>query len=188
LIHEDKPMKEFEKPQTGRFNATIIDVIDLGIKVNKFNESKVRIRIVWVLDKNDSEGKPFRVAREVNATIATKPKKSSLYEIAEGVLGHAPSVPFDDESLIGRSNELTLVRETDPTSGKVYANIKAILPLAAGVVAPVAPQGFVRAKFKNQVGTVAPQAQAQAPVAAPANPAPVTAPAAVAAPVVDAQF
>ena len=169
------------------------------MKRNKFGEDKVRIRIIWVLDKLDSEGKPFRVMREVNASIADKPKKSSLYEIVEGVFGRAPQVPFDDETLINRSNELTVVRETDPKTGKVYANIKAILPLPAGAVPPAIPQGFVRAKFRSQVQAQAP-AQAN-PVAAVATqpvqttqPAPVAQaqaspqPAVNAAPQVDAQF
>lgn len=169
--------KDFENPETGRFNGTIVDVIDLGIKKNRFGEEKVRLRIIWVLDKNDSEGNPFRVMREVNATVADKPKKSNLYEIAESVMGVPPAVGFDTEVLIGRSNELTIVRETDAASGKVYANIKVILPLAAGVVGPSIPQGFTRdtgkAKTKNQqaVTSGAPAvAAANTPAPAPAQP------------------
>jgi hypothetical protein len=165
--------KDFENPETGRFNGTIIDVIDLGPKTNRFGESKVRLRIIWVLDRNDSEGNPFRVMREVNATVADKPKKSNLYEIAESVMGVPPAVGFDTEVLIGRSNELTIVREADATSGKVYANIKVILPLAAGVVGPPIPQGFVRdtgkAKAKN-VTNGAPAVAAANTQAPPAQP------------------
>ena len=169
--------KDFENPETGRFNGTIVDVIDLGPKTNRFGESKVRLRIIWVLDKNDSEGNPFRVMRELNATVADKPKKSNLYEIAEAVMGVPPAVGFDTEVLIGRSNELTIVRETQAATGKVYANIKVILPLPAGVVGPPIPQGFVRdtgqARAKN-ITNGAP-AVAAANTQAPAQP---TAPAA----------
>jgi len=157
--------KNFENPETGRFNGTIIDIVDLGIKKNRFGEEKVRMRIIWVLDKNDSQGAPFRVMREVNATIADKPKKSNLYEIVEQVTGRAPSVPFDSEVLIGRSNELTIVREADAATGKVYANIKVIMPLPAGVVPPQAPAGFVRAEVKKAMQA----AQAGAPRVAAAN-------------------
>jgi hypothetical protein len=164
--------KDFENPETGRFNGTIIDVIDLGPKTNRFGESKVRLRIIWVLDKNDSEGNPFRVMRELNATVADKPKKSNLYEIAEAVMGVPPAVGFDTEVLIGRSNELTIVRETQAATGKVYANIKVILPLPAGVVGPPIPQGFVRdtgqARAKN-ITNGAP-AVAAANTQAPAQP------------------
>jgi hypothetical protein len=142
--------KEFESPDTGRFNATLCDVVDLGKQKNAFGEEKVRLRVVWVLDKNDSTGTPFRVQWQVNATVADKPKKSNLYEIAESVLGTAPPVPFDTETLIGRSNELIIVKAPDPKTGKVWANVKAILPLPAGAVPPPIPQGFVRAKDKPQ--------------------------------------
>ena len=166
--------KDFENPETGRFNGTIIDVIDLGPRTNRFGESKVRLRIIWVLDRNDSEGNPFRVMRELNATVADKPKKSNLYEIAEAVMGVPPAVGFDTDVLIGRSNELTIVRETQAATGKVYANIKVILPLAAGVVGPPIPQGFVRdtgqARAKNVTNgapAVAAAANTQAPPAQP---------------------
>lgn len=181
--------KNFENPETGRFNGTIVDVVDLGKKRNNFGEEKVRLRIVWVLNVNDSQGVPFRVMREVNATVADKPKKSALYEIVEGVTGRAPAVPFDTEVLINRANELIIVRETDTKTGKVYANVKAILPLPAGVVPPSIPAGFVRAKDRptgsNRVAQSAAPAVAvntgnTAPAQSTAQPNP--------APQVDASF
>ena len=178
--------KDFENPETGRFNGTIVDVIDLGPKTNRFGESKVRLRIIWVLDKNDSEGNPFRVMREVNATVADKPKKSSLYEIAEGVMGVPPAVGFDTEVLIGRSNELTIVRETQAVTGKVFANIKVILPLAAGVVGPPIPQGFVRDTGKAKAKNVANGAPAVVAAANTTATTPTAQPTAQAAPTAQA--
>lgn len=160
----DSNQKVFENPDTGVFNGTIVDIVDLGPQQDKYGKTKVRLRVVWVLDKNDSEGRPFRAVRHVNAVITDKPKKSNLYEVVEGVLGTAPPVLFDTEALIGRSNELWIARETDPVTKKVYANIKMINPLKPGVVPPPIPQGFVRDKDKR-VNTIA-QAAAPAVVTA----------------------
>ena len=156
--------KTFENPDTGTFIGTIVDVIDLGRIKTQFGE-KNKIRIIWVLDKNDSSGQPFRVMRQLTASMN---EKAALYELVKGILGAAPPVPFDDETLIGRSNQLVVVKEADPKTGKVFANVKVVLPLPAGVIPPQAPQGFVRSKNRvaTQSGAVAGSA---APVVATAN-------------------
>jgi hypothetical protein len=156
--------KTFEKPNTGQFIGTIIDVVDLG-KVKTMYGEKAKIRIVWVLDKNDSEGQPFRAIRQVNASVN---EKSTLYEIVKSILGMAPPVPFDTEVLIGRSNQLFIVTEKDEKTGKVFANVKIILPLPAGVTPPQAPAGFIRAKDKP---AQVPFAQSAARAVAPLQPA-----------------
>lgn len=50
--------------------------------------------------------------------------------------------PFDDEILIGKSNQLVLQHNGQ------WVNIKAILPLPDGAKPPVAPAGFVRAAVR----------------------------------------
>jgi hypothetical protein len=132
--------------------------VDLGKVHTQFGD-KNKIRIIWVLDKSDSGGQPFRVMRQLTASMN---EKAALYELVKGILGTAPPVPFDDETLIGRSNQLVVVKEADPKTGKVFANVKVVLPLPAGVIPPQAPQGFVRSKNKVQT-----QGQAVAASAAP---------------------
>ncbi|MDA4130147.1 MAG: hypothetical protein OK457_05215 [Thaumarchaeota archaeon] len=161
--------RAFEVPETGTYNGTIIDVVDLGKVLTQFGE-KVKIRILWALNKNDSEGKPYRVMRQVTASVN---EKSALYEIVKGVFGTAPPVPFDSETLIGRANTLVIVKETDAKTGKTYGNVKVILPLQAGAVPPPVPQGFTRAKDRPATLSGA-TAQSAAPVATPAVLAPVT--------------
>jgi hypothetical protein len=188
-----EPSKNYEKASSGLFLATVIDIVDLGKVTNQFG-TKVKIRIVWVLNANDTEGKPFRVIRQCNASIN---EKSALYDIAKSILGTAPPAPFDSEILIGRSNQLVIVKEADPKTGKEFANIKAILPLPAGAIPPQAPADFKRAKdmpvasygnqaSANTTGTTSTSqstsyGQTAQPVAQPAatqaNPAPAPAPA-----------
>jgi hypothetical protein len=176
--------KPFEVPDGGMFTATIIDVVDLPSVQTAFGV-KNKVRIVWVLGTNngvpvaDSEGKPFRVIQSYNASMN---EKSTLYGIIKQILNAAPPVITTSEQLsqllIGRSNNLFLVKEADaknPT--KFYANIKGATPLTPGQIAPVAPAGFVRHKDKPQtqagpngqpVQTFA-QPPAQAAQAAPAT-------------------
>lgn len=166
--------KVFENPDSGTFLGTIADVVDLGQVASQYG-TKTKIRIIWVLNANDSEGKPFRVMRQVNATISsTGPRPSDLYNIVKSVLGVAPPVPFESEELIGKSNLLIIERE-EAQNKKVYANIKYIGPLPPGAVPPMVPTDFVRSKdIKSKtvangapaVKTVAPASAQSAPTAA----------------------
>ena len=106
--------KEFEKPDNGEFVGVIVDVINGIVRKSKqppFGE-QLKTRIVWLLNSKDSEGNYFRVSREVNPKVSAIPgrRKSSYYEVIESVFGSVPAV-FDDESLIGRINNLFILRE-----------------------------------------------------------------------------
>ena len=153
--------KPFEKPDSGVFLGVVADVVDLGLVQTKFG-AKAKIRIVWVLDKNDSEGRPFRVMRQLNATMN---EKAQLFDLVKGILGTAPPVPFESETLIGRANQLVIIKET--VADKVFVNVKGVLPLPTGAVAPKVPADFVRAKDKpkqaGQPATVAGTATQAAP-------------------------
>lgn len=189
----------FERPDAGLFIGTIIDVVDLGLVQSKnpaFPDAKVRVRIIWVLDKFDSKGKPYTITEQPPASISVGKKKSRLYEIIEGVTGAAPGSRYDTEALIGRSNQLGIVKDGE------YSNIKWFAPVPAGAVPPQAPAGFERASVKAAKAAVAagaPPAQAAQPaqavaaqqVATAVQPAAVQsspAPTAGAAPTPDARF
>jgi hypothetical protein len=135
--------KPFEKPDSGVFNGTLADVVDLGVVPTKFG-AKAKVRLVWVLDKNDSEGRPFRVIRQVTASLN---EKAQLFDVVKSILGTAPPVPYDIEALIGKSNQLVIIKEA--VGDKVFVNVKGILPLPVGLAAPKIPADFVRAKDKK---------------------------------------
>jgi hypothetical protein len=184
----ENTQKNFENPNSGVFLATVADVVDLGPQTTQYG-TKVKVRIVWILNANDSEGKPFRVMRQCTASVN---EKSALYELAKGVLGTAPPVPFDTEVLIGRSNQLVIVKETDAKTGKEFANVKAVLPLPAGSVAPRVPADFVRSKDRPartfpQSGAPTVQ-QTQAPAANTVATTPTTGGVSTPAVAVDADF
>ncbi len=169
----------FEKPDSGEYVGVIADVVELfGVQTTYGIKNK--IRIIWILDKNDSTGKPFRVMRQVNAVLA---ERSDLYKVAASILGQAPPARgFDTESLLGRANRLFILKEK--TGDKEYANVKGIMPLPSGVAVPKVPADFVRAKDRkpfapnqNQAGTTAPTTQPQAaPIASAVSPVPTLTP------------
>lgn len=159
--------KEFELPDSGTFVGVVVDVVDLGVKVHPVYGSKQKLRVVWLLDKKDSEGNPFRVMQQCNAVVTDKPKESTLYTIAKKVIGTTPTTPFDTDTLIGKSNKLFIEREQDQKTQRWYANVKAILPLD-GSPALAVPANFVRDQDKNkqaQPGSAPNTAQAPAAAA-----------------------
>jgi len=139
--------KKFERAKAGIYLGTIIDVVELGEVASKnprFPNPKVRTRIVWVLNANDADGRPLRYM-EQPSSVMTPPGKyraSRMYEISAGVLGGVIPVPYDDEVLLHRSNQLVLMQEGE------YVNLKAILPVPPGQTPPPVPQGFVRDRDK----------------------------------------
>ena len=195
--------KQYEKPESGAYNAVLVDTADLGVVATKFG-NKNKVRFIWVLGKLDgsgyavdTEGNPFRVMSEMNATTN---EKSDLFKTIQGILGVAPPAgAYDVEQLIGRNNQLFIVREKSKDGQKEYANVKGILPYPPTLAPLPIPQGFVRHKdrdlnkdTRNQTGNLSTpasqQGQAQIaagiqgqagigqPVAAPAAVAPAPAP------------
>lgn len=156
--------KNFEKPGNGTYIGVVADVVDLGMVSTSFGQ-KPKIRIVWILDKKDAEGNPFRVMSQVTASAN---EKSALYGIVKGVLGAVPPPPFDAEILIGKSNQLFVVQEPNQDGTKVFANVKVILPLPAGTPAMLIPAGFVRDKDKTKQPGQQARPQQVAPAAPPA--------------------
>jgi len=170
----DANTKVYEKPESGDYIGRIADVVDYVEDQPRWGKKNVPVlRLVWVLNANDTEGKPFRVAKKYTASMH---EKSNLYSDVKSILGTAPPVPFESEDLIGKCNRLVI--EQEENDGRVYANIRAILKMLPGAVAPSVPADFVRAKDRpaQTNGTrayAAPAVQAaKAPAPQAAKPAP----------------
>jgi hypothetical protein len=146
--------KDFEVPNTGNFQGVIVDVFKRE-KVQTEYGVQDRVTIVWFLNAVDSDGRPFRAISDVNAKISAIPgrKKSGFYELLEQIFGVPPGATFEDETLIGISRNLFIMKEKgrkDPT--KWFGNIKGITPLTPDQTPMTVPAGFVRAKDKQQPG------------------------------------
>jgi hypothetical protein len=174
--------KEYEKPESGQYVGVVADVVDLGLVQGKFG-LQPKLRIVWLLwggngqgglvPAIDSEGRQHQVMRQMRSD-KMDPKSNAkvhLYETAQSILnGATPTVPFETETLIGRANTLFVQKEPG-ADGSVFANVKAIIPLPAGIVPPTIPATFVRQKDKQNQQAVSNQQRFVPTV--PAIPAPV---------------
>lgn len=138
----DTNSKPFEVAPSGDYVGVIADIIDLGKLKTKYGE-KPALRIIWLLNANDSEGRPFRLMQQVSQSMHTK---AALYKIVKEILDQEPTVPYDVDTLIGMSRRLYVKNEKAP-NGQVYPNIKTIMPLGTQTAMTV-PAGFVRAKDK----------------------------------------
>lgn len=157
----------FEQPDSGIFIGIVADVVDLyGIKT-KFGE-KNRVRIVWILDKNNSQGKPYHATLTKNASMH---ENADLFKAVRAILGTNPPVVQNTEQLaqllIGKPSQLFLMKEPN-AQGKEFTNVKGISLLPPGAVVPKIPTDFVRAKDKKafvpgQGGAVAATPFAAAP-------------------------
>lgn len=150
-IYAQENNNQFTKVDTGKYFGTVIDVVDLGLCVPKnttFSSAPVhRVQIVWVLNTNGPDGKPLihSEAPPNKLVPGGKYKPSRLYTITSGVLGVPPSQPFslfDIESLLGKSNELFIMKTGDGNDAR--SEIAGFVPLPPGVTPPAVPAGFVR--------------------------------------------
>lgn len=164
--------KVYEQPEAGMFAVSIIDVVQLGLVKSTYNgieTEKEKIQVVWALGNGtttapllDSKGDLLTISGFYNKNINMNPKtgkKSNLYELIEQVFQTPPGIEFEDETFIGRVNSAFLVRETSAKNGNTYTNIKGLVPLPAGQVAPIVPAGkYVRRKDRVKNGQTQPTA------------------------------
>jgi hypothetical protein len=138
IVVKEPDQKEFEHPEDGQYLGVIADVIDLGEVETGFGV-KPRVRLVYLLDQNDSEGNPFRVVATYTASLH---EKANLRKALKQILGADVSGEFDLEELLGINNQLVV--QTTEKDDKVYTNIVAILKAPKGSPRLQIPDDFVR--------------------------------------------
>ena len=155
IVVKEPDQKEFEHPEDGQYLGVIADVIDLGEVETGFGV-KPRVRIVYLLDANDSEGNPFRVVSTYTASLH---EKANLRKALKSILGADVSGQFDLEELLGINNQLVVT--TTEKDDKVYTNIVAILKAPKGSPRMAIPDDFVRYQDKQKKQTPAKKAAPQ---------------------------
>ncbi len=153
--------KVFEKPDSGLFLGVLADIVYIKDKPTQYGP-KNKSCLVWILNAKDKEGNYYRVRTEATSSLN---EKARLYSLAKDIRnGVAPPVPFELDDLIGSVNQLVISREKSADGTKDFANVKAILPAAAGQTFAI-PAGFVRFKDRPAKGTAPATGQAQATTA-----------------------
>jgi hypothetical protein len=144
IVVKEPDQKEFEHPEDGQYLGVIADVIDLGEVETGFGV-KPRVRLVYLLDQNDSEGNPFRVVATYTASLH---EKANLRKALKQILGADVSGQFDLEELLGINNQLVV--QTTEKDDKVYTNIVAILKAPKGSPRLQIPDDFIRQQDKQK--------------------------------------
>ena len=174
------PTKIYEKPDSGIYHGVLADIVDLGLVTTTFkNETHTNpmVRFVWVLDQNDSTGKPLQATERFN--VSNYHERSNIYKRMKQILGQAPDVKQDVDLVLGVTRRLVIQRDTSADGAKDFSNITGILPAEPGKVVPI-PTGFVRdrdkpvqeqAKYRAQLNQK-PAQKASVPQVQPTSPQP----------------
>jgi hypothetical protein len=146
--------KSFEPAPDGEHLVTCVDVVDLGMQTGKYGEKR-RLKLVFVVDEQDSEGEAIRVTDFVTASIH---RTAKLTPYVKALTGKAPGRSFNTETLIGCSCAVTTEQRTNE-DGTVFANITDKRTLRKGERPPLMPIDFKRTEDSNDK-TPAPKAKA----------------------------
>lgn len=147
-------------PEGGPFRAVCADVWPVWTEekpaqYRKPGEGVVlldKTRIVWLLDEIDPEtGKVYEVSQIYTLSLGEKAKLREHLEMWRGrAFTTEERKGFDIEKLIGANCQLLTLHNTKP-DGRVYCNVKAIMPPPKGVQPLVVPAWFVRKQDRDRV-------------------------------------
>lgn len=137
--------KDFEKCSEGLHSAVLADVVELFDVLTKFG-LKDRIRLVWIVNENDTEGRPKRVFETFNRSLH---ESASLTERVQKLTSlPIATVAQDLDVLIGTQKKLVIQHNIDKQDpNKIYANIEGTMAADPKVVVRI-PADFVRDKDK----------------------------------------
>lgn len=122
----------------GTHIAVCVDVVDLGMLEVTFSGKKKtqhKIRIVWQIDEDRDDGKPFQVNRRYTLSLH---EKAGLRKDLESWRGRPFTeeelAGFDVETVIGAGCMLSVIHSTK--DGSTYANVSSVMKLHKGMQAP----------------------------------------------------
>ncbi|HET9948792.1 MAG TPA: hypothetical protein VFQ22_07710 [Longimicrobiales bacterium] len=145
-----------EAPPThpeGQYQAVCVDVIDLGEKLEQFQNQPPEIvpKVVVVWQSKEIEprtGKRYEIAKEYTKSFGRKSNlrkdlgnwRGKSYDDAEAQKG----IPL--HRLTGVNCFLTIEHKTSG-SGNTYARVTNIMPIVKDVMKPMQAEGYERAEF-----------------------------------------
>lgn len=142
------PSEQFPTAPAGSFPAVCVDVVDLGLVENKFDPdagARQMVRLVWQIDEDDKDGKPFMVRADFTASLHEKAKLRKTLSAWRGRdFTPAELFGFDLEIVIGQGCVLSVVHNTG-SKGGTFANVAGVMKLAKGMKAPD-PREYIRVK------------------------------------------
>jgi hypothetical protein len=124
--------------------GVIADVVDLGLKDDKFNPGKKKHKcyLMWILDEVDSNGRNKRAFQNFTVSLHEKARLRKFVESLGFKL--EKGVEFEFDNLIGVKRFLVLSQEDSKSGGDPFLQITATMALKKGQSAPDVPADFVR--------------------------------------------
>lgn len=145
----------FTPAPEGTTQAVLVDIVDLGMQPDKFNDGELihQVRLSFQTEDRTEEGKPFLVS--TFPYKASLNSKSNFYKAITTILGRKLAAEdFDkegdvdlDELLIGKNVNITIVHKE--VGDKVYANIDGIGALTKSQKTMLEPEGYVRVQDRE---------------------------------------
>jgi len=142
--------KDFEKLSVGNFQSVAIGVFGLGMQRKEYKDrnsgeltSKLekQARVVWEVNKRDSEGKRFFIGKTYNLSVH---EKSTMAQHMKSWLGITVDEEFDLASVKGKQCLLNIIHsQTD------YPMIASVGPLPEGMDAIAQEQEIPLAMMKK---------------------------------------
>lgn len=147
-----EPETTYTPAPAGTHPAVCCDVVDLG-EVTSTWGTKPMIRVVWQIEQKMQDGRPFTCNKRYTASLH---EKSTLRADLESWRGRKLSTEelhgFDLERLIGVNALVNIIVEEK--DGKVYSNVKAIMPPLKSMTKLAVTPEFVRRKDREGQGVV----------------------------------
>lgn len=141
IIASAKSGKEFQPAPAGTHAAVCCDIVDLGTLEVTFGgktKSQHKIRVVWQIDEERDDGKPFTVGKRYTLSLH---EKSNLRKDLESWRGKSFTPEeldgFDLEVLIGIGCMVNIIHQPKQDGGQPWANVAAVMKLLKGMSAPI---------------------------------------------------
>lgn len=146
-----KKDEQFPTAPEGSFPAVCVDEISLGrVKTSFGGEERERemVRLVWQLDEEDPQGKPYMIKQDYTASLDEKAKLRKHLQSWRGRNFTALELMgFDLETVVGAPCMISVVHATGRRGG-TFANVEAVMKLPKGLQAPKVV-GYVRVKDRK---------------------------------------
>lgn len=145
--------KEFPLAPEGLHSAVCADVWDVWTEPQKeeFGGGDVdKTRLIWQLDKMDSEGKPYEVAMMYTASLHEKAKLCQHLESWRGrAFTEEELNDFELENVIGVNCQLQIIHKIS-ARGKKYGVVQTIVPARKDDVQLRVTEDFIRHKDRKK--------------------------------------
>ena len=149
-IYSSAPQSQYEPPPAGLHQGVCCDVVDLGLVENKkFGKTQPMVRLYWVLDDLNKEGRPHIISQSYTNSLHEKAKLRQHLEAWRGKPFTAEElVRFDLEKLLGANCQIQVVHNIS-SEGRTYANVSAVVALGQRMARMEIPKDYVRHKDRQ---------------------------------------